>query len=160
MQSFSAARFTRQRPIWPFLATGAIGVVGGGLASAAFAGNPSYRSSWAVAYLVLVVGVAQFAFGAGIERLAGAGLTSRTAWLIFAAFNLGNAGVLLGTLLKDRASGSAYLVDLGSLLLAASLALGLRVVWSAPPSRLRAVFVALVVFLLGSSLVGIFLTHR
>ena len=68
--------------------------------------------------------------------------------------------MLVGTLLKDRVSSSVYLVDLGSLLLAAALALGLRVAWRARPSRLRTFVLALVVFLLGSILVGLFLTHR
>lgn len=160
MQSSSAMQSLHQRPVWPFFATGAAAIVGGGLASAAAAGNPSYLSSWAVAYLVLVVGVAQIAFGAGVERLAETGLTTRLAWLIFAAFNLGNAGVLIGTLLKDRVSSSVYLVDLGSLLLAAALVLGLRIAWRARPSRLRSFVLALTVFLLGSILVGVFLTHR
>ena len=148
------------RACWPFFVMGGIGIIAGGIASAASAGSPSYLASWAVAYLVLVVGVAQIAFGAGVAALMRADQSTPPLGAIFALFNLGNAGVLAGTLLQDRMNQSVLLVDLGSLLLAGSLLLGLRIARGAAPSRFRVLFMLLVAGLLISILIGMVLAHR
>ncbi|MGH8118702.1 MAG: hypothetical protein ACREPJ_15615 [Rhodanobacteraceae bacterium] len=109
---------TRWRTAQVFVATGAAAIIGGGLAAAAVAHSPVQRLVWMSAYLVLIVGVAQIVFGAGQ-----ASLTTRqpnpgwvaTEWLVF---NLGNAGVIAGTLV-----GSFALVLVGTLLFAAGIAL-------------------------------------
>lgn len=58
------------RPAIPFVVIGAASVLLGGVLSAASAGSPSYTSSWAVAYLVLVAGAAQLVLGIGQAELA------------------------------------------------------------------------------------------
>jgi hypothetical protein len=132
----------------------------GGIASAVAAQDPSYLASWAVAYLVLVVGVAQIALGAGMTVLARGTSVQHSLRSIFVLFNLGNAGVIAGTLLRDRMSHSVLLVDLGSLLLAGALLLGVGIARGAPPSRLRSLYYLLVIGLLLSMVIGILLAHR
>ncbi len=108
----------RWRTAQVFVATGAAAIIGGGLVAAAVAHSPVQRLVWMSAYLVLIVGVAQIVFGAGQ-----ASLTTRqpnpgwvaTEWLVF---NVGNAGVIAGTLF-----GSFALVLVGTLLFAAGVAL-------------------------------------
>lgn len=95
---------------------GVVGIIGGGLASAATAPTPTRHAAWAVAYLVLVVGVAQVCLGAGQAVLG-----ERTPrWPVTGAevvvFNLGNAGVLVGTLRE-----TPWLVDAGGVLLIVAL---------------------------------------
>jgi hypothetical protein len=101
----------------PFVIIGGTSLILGGVLSAARAGSPSYTSSWAVAYLVLVAGVAHLVLGIGQG-----GLASRSvpAWLVAgeaAAFNLSTVAVLLGTLLAAPA-----LTYLGAGLLVVALA--------------------------------------
>lgn len=100
----------------PILVVGGLGIIAGGLLSAATASAPTRHIAWAVAYLVLVVGVAQICLGAGQALLA-----ERTprwsvtiAELIFV--NLGNAGVLIGTVLE-----TPWLVDAGGVALIVAL---------------------------------------
>ncbi|HEX7022915.1 MAG TPA: hypothetical protein VF171_08655 [Trueperaceae bacterium] len=97
----------------PFVVVGGLAVIAAGLTSAATALAPSYHASWAVAYLVLVVGVAQVVLGLGQALLTPAPLPARGTALQAAVFNLGNAGVLSGSLLDLPAftwAGSALLV--------------------------------------------------
>jgi hypothetical protein len=82
----------------PFLVLGALGVVGGGLLSAMTAAAPSYHASWAVAYIVLVVGVAQIMLGVAQASLTGGLIRSRIIVGEAICWNLGNAVVLTGTL--------------------------------------------------------------
>lgn len=99
-----------------FSAVGAASIVAGGLTAAVSATAPSEHGAWAAAYLVLVCGVAQIALGTG-QLLLARPATRTLAWE-FATWNLGNAGVLAGTL-----AGSTAVVDAGGVLLAAALAL-------------------------------------
>lgn len=102
----------------PFAVLGAGCVVAGGLVSAATAAVPSEHASWAVAYLVLVAGVAQAALGLGqavlATRLPARGLVVTQV----AVWNAGNAAVLVGTL-----TGLTPVVDLGGALLVVGLLL-------------------------------------
>lgn len=86
------------RAAWPFLALGGAAIIGGGLVAAIEAHQPVQALVWMSAYLVLVVGIAQIVFGAGQAWLSGrapaAGRVA-TEWVVF---NLGNAGVIAGTL--------------------------------------------------------------
>jgi hypothetical protein len=139
----------------PFAVVGTLCIVAGGLVSAILAHDPSRPAMWAVAYLVLVGGVAQASAGMG-QALLGQRPPGGT-WLAaeLAAFNLGNAGVLGGTL-----TGQTWLVDAGGLVLAGSLVLfllGSRGVRRTMPVM---VYRALLVFVLGSIPVGLFLAHR
>src|SRR5664280_2796146 len=60
----------RRSAALPFAAVGAACIVAGGLVAAVSAPAPSEHASWAAAYLVLVVGVAQAALGVGQALLA------------------------------------------------------------------------------------------
>lgn len=102
---------------WPsarlFVAIGAIAIIAAGLAAAATAGTPSYLASWAVAYLVLVVGVAQIALGLGQALLTPEAPSGRLLAGELVLFNLGSAAVLAGPLLSMplfTAVGSALML--------------------------------------------------
>jgi hypothetical protein len=140
----------------PFLGLGAACVVAGGVVSAASAGGPTEHTAWAVAYLVLVAGVAQIGLGLGqllATRPAGA-------WsaVELALWNVGNAGVLAGVLVPVTA-----LVDVGGALLVVALALAVYNVRGAraqgPMRWLLYAFRVLVVVLLVSVPVGLALAR-
>lgn len=82
----------------PFLALGGAAIVAGGATAAAIAYHPSEHLVWMVAYLVLVVGAMQWVFGGGQAWLAERPPPAGIAWSQWALFNLGNAGVIGGTL--------------------------------------------------------------
>ena len=82
----------------PFVALGVAAVIAGGATAAAVAYQPTEHLVWMVAYLVLVVGVMQCAFGAGQAWLAQDPPPGRVTWGQWGVFNLGNAGVSAGTL--------------------------------------------------------------
>ena len=82
----------------PFVAVGIAAVIVGGATAAAVAYQPTEHLVWMVAYLVLVVGVMQCAFGAGQAWLARDPPPGRVTWGQWGLFNLGNAGVIAGTL--------------------------------------------------------------
>lgn len=105
-------------PTLPFAAFGAACVILGGLVSAAIAPTPTEHGSWAVAYLVLVGGVAQVALGAGQALLAPTAPSRHVVRSEMAGWNTGNAAVLAGTLV-----GFAWLTDIGGAILVVSLAL-------------------------------------
>jgi hypothetical protein len=100
----------------PFLGLGVACVVAGGVVSAASAGGPTEHTAWAVAYLVLVAGVAQI--GLGLGQLLATRPTGAASAAELGVWNLGNAGVLAGVLLPVTA-----LVDVGGALLVVALAL-------------------------------------
>jgi hypothetical protein len=89
---------SRLRAVWPFLALGGVAIVAGGLVAALEAHQPVQVLVWMSAYLVLVVGVAQIVFGAGQAWLSGC--VPSTGWIAaeWVVLNLGNAGVIAGTL--------------------------------------------------------------
>lgn len=133
----------------PGSAIAVLAVLAGGALAAAFAHAPSRPMMWLVAYLVLVVGVAQAAL-----TLAQAGLALRTpsvAMVVWqcVAFNLANALVIAGTLLAQPVA-----VTVGAVLLVVALALFARAVRGARgwPAW---VFRALVGWLGVSALVGV-----
>jgi hypothetical protein len=82
----------------PFATLGVAAVLAGGATAAAIAYHPSEHLVWMVAYLVLVVGAMQVVFGAGQAWLAGRPPSVAVAWGQWILFNLGNAGVIGGTL--------------------------------------------------------------
>src|SRR5699024_650605 len=111
---------------------------------------------WLVAYLVLVVGVAQYALGLGQARLA-----ARAPSLLFIAlewfvFNLGNAGVIAGTL-----AGHFHWVVAGSILVIIAM---LAFAWGALGNRhhplWRVGYYALVALIFASALVGLVLSFN
>ena len=103
---------------WPLFAVGGAAIVAGGLVAAATAPSPSEKGSWAAAYLVLVVGVAQIGLGAGQAALSTATLSTRILGTETIGWNVANAAVMAGTL-----SNVVSLVDIGGTLLVATLAM-------------------------------------
>ncbi|MCU6481538.1 hypothetical protein [Arthrobacter sp. A2-55] len=87
----------------PFLTLGGISLILGGVVSAASAGSPSYTSAWAVAYLVLVGGLAQLVLGIGQAELASKRLPAGLLAAEVALLNLSTVAVLLGTILTAPA---------------------------------------------------------
>jgi len=83
----------------PFVIIGGISIVLGGAISAVTALSPSYTASWAVAYVVLVAGVAQLVLGIGQARLATEQPSARVIAIEAVAFNLAHVAVVLGTVL-------------------------------------------------------------
>lgn len=143
------------RRVAPALVFALAALVVGGMVAAITAHAPTQPATWASAYLVLVGGVATLglALGRGFlsaDHAPGSRLVGEfTVWL------LGNALVLVGTLTE-----ATIVVDVGGVLLAIALALVALGVRRGPgPGWLRALFVALVVFLLVSTLVGLVLAH-
>lgn len=102
----------------PFFALGGAAIIAGGLVAATEAHQPVQVLVWMSAYLVLIVGVAQIVFGVGQAWLSERAPT--TPWIAaeWVVLNLGNAGVIAGTLC-DRFA----VVLVGTLLFAASIAL-------------------------------------
>jgi hypothetical protein len=104
------------RAMRAFVLVGAIGIIAGGLMAAITRPAGVAAGAWVAAYLVLVVGVAQLGLGLGQALLAG-GLPSMTYrhWEL-ALFNLGNLGVLVGTVAEVvalvMAGGTILLVSL------------------------------------------------
>jgi hypothetical protein len=148
---------TRWTVGWPFFGVGTAAVVAGGLVGAASATAPSEHASWAAAYLVLVVGVAQIALGAGQAALSARAPSVRTVRIEAIGWNLANAAVIAGTLANVPA-----LVYAGGALLAIVLAGFVLVARDARPvfggRRWPAyVFRAIVVVLLISIPVGLVL---
>lgn len=108
----------RWRAAMFFTATGFIAIIAGGLVAAAVARHPTQHLVWMSAYLVLIVGVAQIVFGAGQVWLSAK--APPPAWLAgeWIIFNLGNAGVIIGTL-----ADSPALVAAGTVLFIIGIAL-------------------------------------
>jgi hypothetical protein len=113
----TAGAAARWRAAAPFGALGVAAIIAGGLVAAAVARHPAEHPVWTSAYLVLIVGVAQVVFGAGqawlSERLPSSGWIAGE-WIVF---NLGNAGVIAGTML-----GSFRIVLVGTVLFVAGIA--------------------------------------
>ncbi|MGI8459487.1 MAG: hypothetical protein ACR2LI_15435 [Propionibacteriaceae bacterium] len=101
----------------PFVAVGILCVLAGGLLAAVTAPAPTEHGAWAVAYLVLVGGVAQAALGVG-QALSTTGTPSLLVAVQLIGWNLGNAAVLVGTL-----NGVPALADVGAALLGITLIL-------------------------------------
>lgn len=107
----------RQRRMVPFVVPGVLGVVVGGLLAAVIAPAPTERATWAVAYLVLVWGVAQVGLGVG-QGLCASRLPTGLVGAQVTGWNLGCAAVVAGT-----ASGVPAVTDVGAAVLAVTLIL-------------------------------------
>lgn len=156
MDSSSIGTSTKARKgLGPFLVLGTAAVIGGGLFSAATARSASYHSAWSVAYVVLVVGIAQVALGFGQWWLTSRPLGLMVVVSELVIFNLGNTGVVVGTV-----TAFPLWVDLGSVLLVIALA-GFG--WSVLKPRIRggvfASYWVLIGLLLISVCVGLFFAN-
>lgn len=140
---------TAYRRAAPCVVVALLAVVAGGAISAGLAHAPSRPVMWLVAYLVLVVGVAQAALALVQASVAVRPPSPLMASAQCIAFNLANAMVIAGTLLANPPAVSA-----GAALLVIALALFLRGVRGAhgPLVRIYRVLVAALGF---SALVGV-----
>lgn len=96
-------------------------VVLGGVVAAVTGPFGLAKGSWLAAYLVLVGGVAQYAMGRARTWNRNGGQPAGWGWAQIAAWNLGNAAVIGGTL-----AGQPLLVDFGSVLLVVALVIALQ----------------------------------
>lgn len=149
-------RWDAARPTLPAVAIGIACVAIGGLLSAVNSVNPTEHGSWAVAYLVLVLGLAQIALALGQSLLSGSPTPRRVLLVEVLTWNAGGALVLLGTLV-----GPKGLVDAGGILLVVTLALVARSVRAPGPGPRwhRVLFLALVLVLLVSIPIGLVLSR-
>lgn len=108
----------RLRAAWPFLIVAFAAMLAGGLVSAGFAHAPTRHIMWMVAYLVLVAGLIQAALGVGQALLPTHLPSKRLLIAECVLFNVGNVGVIAGTLLSRPT-----LVAAGTLVFVASLLL-------------------------------------
>lgn len=144
-------------PLW-WMSLGAGFVVLGGVISAATGPLDLSMGSWLAAYLVLVCGVPQYVMGRVIHRRA----PVRSGWLLLACWNLGNAGVVTGSLLR-----APYVVDVGGALLLVVLITVLVALLrhGTPPSAAhisgayRWGLVAMLLILIVSTPIGLTLAH-
>jgi hypothetical protein len=104
----------------PFFVIGGVGIVAGGIAAAVAGPTDWGHGSWCAAFLVLVVGVAQIGLGAGQAAVAPNVPSGRLIAGECVLWNVGSAGVIIGTLLDSPATVSVgSLVFLVALVLAA-----------------------------------------
>lgn len=82
----------------PFAIVATLAIIAAGVVAAAIAYDPTQQLIWMVAYLVLVVGVMQWIFGAGQAWLAPRPPAAALVWSQWGLFNVGSACVIGGTL--------------------------------------------------------------
>lgn len=142
-----------RRAALPFAVLGGAAIIAGGLVAAAVAHHPTQPLVWMSAYLVLIVGVAQCVFGVGQARLSQRAPSRPLVWTEWIVFNLGNAGVIVGTLL-----GRFGVVFAGTLLFAVGVALFLVGTRGSGHSGWLVGYRVLLGLILASSLVGLALS--
>ncbi|HEU0197960.1 MAG TPA: hypothetical protein VFQ88_12210 [Nevskiaceae bacterium] len=150
-----STRHERWQAAAPFLVTGGAAVIGGGLLAAAIARAPAQSLVWTVAYLVLVVGVAQALFGGGQAWLARDLPHASTVTWQWLAFNLGNLGVIVGTIGRSQT-----LVAVGTVLFVIGVALFLLRTRHAEHGGWLLGYRAVLSLLFISSLVGLALSFH
>lgn len=150
MDSVSSMQVNRWFPAAPFALVATVAVIAGGLIAAIVAHDPSRYAVWAVAYLVLVVGVIQFALAAGQALLATERLSTPFLTTECVLLNVGNVGVIVGTLL-----GFGIVVDAGGVLLIIALTMFLYGIRGTRERWLRYVYCALLLFVLLSIATGL-----
>ncbi len=139
-----------------FKVIGAAWIVSGGLVAAVTSPLRLEHGSWAAAYSVLVAGVAQYAFGSAQSALAAGRPPTGTVATELAAWNLGSAAVIGGTMV-----GMPLIVDGGGLLLVVALALMIRTVRGRGTGPVWAIWTyrILLVVVLVSIPIGLTLAH-
>lgn len=148
-----AASATGLRRSWPLLVPGAVAVITGGLIAAGVAHDPTSATVWLAAYLVLVVGVAQLALAIGQALLASPTVSIARIRLESVLFNVGSAGVIVGTI-----GGVFVPVLFGTLLFFGALGAFLRTVRATVGDCVAHAYRALIALLSISALVGVLLS--
>lgn len=147
---FEWDRLTAARP---FLIVAVLAILTSGLVAAAVAHAPTEHTIWMVAYLALVVGLAQGVLGVGQALLPTQIPALRFLIAECILFNLGNVSVIAGTLLS-----SVALVVIGTAVFAASLGMFLYGVRHARPGWPTHAFRALLAITGISAIVGLVLS--
>jgi hypothetical protein len=146
-------------PLWTFTLCGVLAILAGGLLAAFSAKKPTRQASWASAYLVLIVGLAQAIIGV-ILYAVNAHVAAYMIVFAFVTFNLGNAGVVIGTDGRYRNKSYRKLVDIGGALMVVSMLTLLVTVWGATFSwQLMTLYVVIAIILVTMP-IGIVLSHR
>lgn len=145
--------------LWTFVTLGVLAILAGGFLSAFSAKKPSRLVSWASAYLVLIVGLAQAAIGMILYAV----VSDPVVYLVvigFVAYNIGSAAVVTGTFLKKREEKYRRLVDVGGgLLVVSMLSLAMLVQKAVLSWQLVALYIIIVVILVTMP-VGLVLSRR
>jgi hypothetical protein len=139
-----------------FKVIGTAWIISGGLVAAVTSPLRLEHGSWAAAYSVLVAGVAQYAFGTAQSALAPGQPSNRIIATELAAWNLGSAAVIGGTVTR-----MPLIVDGGGLLLVVALALMIRTVRGRGrgPAWALWTYRILLVVILVSIPIGLILAH-
>ena len=146
-------------PVAWFGMIGLAAIIGGGMLSAFMAKQPSTVAMWTSAYMVLVVGLAQIGCGVYLALLGQLNSRRVAMWFAFSLYNLGNIGVVVGTIHKTESLGRIF-VDSGTVVLAAALICMVLSVRGSRRSRLLISFYVLVAILLVSACIGLWLSRQ
>lgn len=103
--------------LWTFVTLGILAILASGFLMAFSAKKPSRLISWASAYLVLIVGLAQALIGIILYAI-NKDPAVLLVVLAFVTYNLGNAAVLVGTIFKKQYK---WLVDISGIFLVVSM---------------------------------------
>ena len=109
--------------------------------------------------MVLVVGLAQIGCGVYLALLGQLNSRRVAMWFAFSLYNLGNIGVVVGTIHKTESLGRIF-VDSGTVVLAAALICMVLSVRGSRRSRLLISFYVLVAILLVSACTGLWLSRQ
>lgn len=131
---------------------GGVAIVSGGVISAFLPDQASSYDTWLVAYLVLVVGVAQVVLGWGLSKLPTKKVASYV-YTVFLAFNFGNWLVVSGTLISDQ-----LLVYVGGAMICFAMVVGLAAIRGAKRTPYLYAYIFMVAIILVSTPVGLILS--
>ena len=138
-----------------FLVVGGACIVAGGLVAAVTEPLQLAHGSWAAAYLVLVGGVAQIALGSCQRALTGRETPMPVLLTELAAWNIGSALVIGGTLVRNP-----VIVDVGGVALVVALGVMARTVrGGAGPRWAVWTYRGVLAVLLASIPIGLVLAH-
>lgn len=146
-------RHQRLSAALPFFIVATLAIVGAGVVAATVAHAPSQPLVWMIAYLILVVGVAQAALGGAQAWLSLSPPPMAFRASQFMLFNAGNAAVIGGTLCSSWA-----VVLAGTLLFAMSLGMFLYSSWRSRGGWLVHAYRLLLTILFAGSMVGLALS--
>ncbi|ASK65640.1 hypothetical protein CFK39_07095 [Brachybacterium avium] len=152
----SATAAASSRDIFAFRALAGLWIITGGLVAAVTAPLSLEHGSWSAAFQVLVGGVLQAGLGIAQYALAGPRVSRGTLLAEILTWNLGCLAVIGGTVLT-----APLLVDLGGLLLVATMVLMIRAVGRGTQGPAWAVWTYRAVLLLTmvSIPIGLVLAH-
>lgn len=134
-------------------------ITAGGIISAFTAKTPTRLHMWMSAYLVLVVGMLQFGL---ISLWHDLGQPSTNITLLaFLLYNIGNAGTIIATVLKNKKrSRSSFLIDLSGISIGISMIVLLYGLRHVSFNWLLSIYILLILIVLVSMPIGIYLSHK